>query len=49
VVDTDTIQLEELQLPTARVQEHRLAVLGVTQVKNYLLILADTFIGDIKI
>jgi hypothetical protein len=49
VVDTCTIQLEECQLPTARVQEHRLAVLGVTQVKNYLLISPDTFNGDIKI
>ena len=49
MVDTGTIQLEECQLPAARVQEHRLGLLGVPQVKIYLVILPDTFYGDINI
>jgi hypothetical protein len=48
-VDTVTIQLEECQLPAARVQEHRWAILRVTRVKTYLLLLTDLINGDINI
>jgi hypothetical protein len=48
-VEPCTSQLEELRVPVARVQEHRLAVLEVFQMKIYLLILSDTFNGVINI
>jgi hypothetical protein len=44
-----TIPLEELRVPAARVQEHRLAVMAVFQMKIYLLILSDSFNGVINI
>jgi hypothetical protein len=44
-----TIQLEELRVPAARVQEHRLAVLAVFQMKIYHLISSDSFNGVINI
>jgi hypothetical protein len=49
VVDTGTIQVEECQIPDARMQEHRLAVVGITQAKIFLVILPDAFNGDINI